>query len=306
MSTSLKKRRMRAKRPPLAAYVVKPSPRWPSEGNAKPILAQMGLVEGVSSKVMSFLGDGHTVDWLGIGWPLHPSHDKAALTTNGWIQHVLLFNTSVALERNGQTKKMIRAIRDASQYWAGQFFNQHRPIKCFTEACGVLLAVAYNGLPFESRPAFMHGSFHELIYYSEYNDPSHGSGEFAWRKTCMFVHRTWRDILHVAFCVLMHRAVHRRTQQALRDCAHFYDHAVRICQEGEARPFRFYWRAFETLRTQSQTAQESTTKLRLLVDLFARKEGGRSHGLNRMPLYWQHSKFREPSVSKSGSIVEPR
>ena len=242
----------------------------------------------------SFLDGRQQPDWLGIRWPFPPSQDEPVMTTSGWIQHVLLFTTKSGLEKHTESRKVVRAIRDASRYWVGQFFGEHKPIKCFTEACGVLLAVTFSGLPFEARSVFMGNAFTEMIFFSEYNDPSRGPGEHAWHKTCIFVHRTWREILHVAFCVLIHRAIHRRTQQALRDCAHFYDNAVRICQEGEARPFRFYWRAFEAVRMQDRSVQEATTRLLRLVDQFAENEGGRRHQCNRMPLYWRFGKYQEP------------
>ena len=299
MPSILKKRRMIKKQPPLAAYVVKATTKWCSEVPRERLVSSTCLPQEVTSRINSFLRPGVGVDWLGIGWPLNPSYGEPAEITKRWIQQVLHFRTKAALNRNPETKNLLRIIRKASQTWIGQFFGKRRQPESFADACGVLLAIAFNGLPFEGRAAFLHGAFDELIFYSEHNDPNPGPVGLDWFRTNIFIHRTWREILHVAFCVLMHRATDRRTHQALHDSAHFYDAAVAVCDEGEARPFRFYWNAFEKLRSECHLCGRSVAKLRMLVEHFAETEGGRGHGCSRTPLYWRAQRFLEPLIHES-------
>ena len=297
---------MTKKQPPMAAYVINESPKWPSDVPCVELMYRVDSLREVAPHVAAFLCKRSGADWLGIDWPLHSQSCEPAAATKCWIEHVTHFDTTVALERDVKTKDLVQIIRDEADTWTGQFFGRHKLPHNFTEACGVLLAIAFGGLPFECRASFLHGAFDDLIFFSEYNEPNPGPHEQVWHRTCVFVHRTWREVLHVAFCVLLHRATSRRTHQALCDCAQFYDNAVSICQNGEARPFRFYWHLFETMRVKCQLNSTAVVKLRMVIERFAEKEGGRHHGCNQIPMYWRLQQFREPDIDEDCKREGPR
>ena len=293
----MKKRRMQDKQPPPSAYVLDTMVKWSSELPRDYLVSQMGLPAQVEFEVSTFLDKTERVAWLGIEWPLASTCAcLPEIQTEYWLQHVLHFRRKSDLDGDAQTREMVKAIRSDSHSWVGQFFGRQHPVNCFTNACGVLLAISFNRLPFEERMLFMDHAFSDMVWFSDYHDPYPRPNERAWYSKCRFVHRTLREVIHVAFCVLIHRAAGLRTHHALCDVAQFYDSAVKVCEEGEARPFRFYWGCFERLRAETQVTEHHSARLQRLVSYFAENEGEQGYKTGRIPLDWRLYRFQEPCV----------